>query len=373
MPLGRPEQASMNDQAQLPGLSLRRAGLRRIAEYPGLGGTRAVLRSQLFAFLERLVILVLAICLLLAAGTAGYALTEGTSIGYSFAWALDTVATVGSIPDPESTGGQIVKVGLIVFGVGTLFYALVTVTEFFVAGHLSGLLEERRTLRKIDSLHDHILICGFGRVGRQAARDLLAAGRDFVVIDSNPEETREYAEAIGVPFIEGPPSDDEVLRSAGIMRAVGVMACVDSDAENIFITLTAREMRSDITVVARASVEDSENKLRRAGADRIVSPYKTSGSEMVRLTLQPQVTGVVEVAPEYRMEEIEVTVGCEAAEKTLEEIRGSSVIVALRHSDGSVEPQPPGDTVLRQGDVLVAMGETRVLQRLESLMAPAAA
>lgn len=314
--------------------------------------------------------LVLAICVLLAAGTIGYMVTEGTSVGFGFVWALDTVATVGSIPEPAGTGGQILKVLLIVFGVGTLFYALVTVTEFFVSGHLSGLLEERRLLKKIDSLSDHILICGFGRVGHQAARDLQAAGRRFVVIDSNPEETRERAEAIGAPFIEGSPSDDETLRAAGIMRAAGVMACVDSDPENIFITLTARELRSDITIVARASVEDSESKLRRAGADRIVSPYKTSGSEMVRYALHPQVSGVVDVAPEYRMEEIEVTAGCEAAGKTLEDVRGSSVIVALRRPDGTVRPQPPADTVLESSDVLIAMGETGALERLEGMLAP---
>ncbi len=313
----------------------------------------------------------LAICALLAAGTAGYVVTEGTSVGFGFVWALDTVATVGSIPEPSGTGGQVLKVCLIVFGVGTLFYALVTITEFFVSGHLSGLLGERRALKKIDSLRDHILICGFGRVGQQAARDLQAAGRRFVVIDSNPAETREHAEAIGAPFIEGSPSDDETLRAAGIMRAAGVMACVDSDPENIFITLTARELRSDITIVARASIEDSESKLRRAGADRIVSPYKTSGSEMVRYALHPQVSGVVDVAPEYRMEEIEVTVGCEAAGKTLEEVRGSSVIVALRRPDGTVRPQPPADSVLQDGDVLIAMGETGALERLEGLLAPA--
>lgn len=313
----------------------------------------------------------LAICVLLAAGTAGYMVTEGTSVGFGFVWALDTVATVGSIPEPVSSGGQVLKVGLIVFGVGTLFYALVTITEFFVSGHLSGLLGERRALKKIDSLSDHILICGFGRVGQQAARDLQAAGQRFVVIDSNPAETREHAEAIGAPFIEGSPSDDETLRAAGIMRAAGVMACVDSDPENIFITLTARELRSDITVVARASIEDSESKLRRAGADRIVSPYKTSGSEMVRYALHPQVSGVVDVAPEYRMEEIEVTAGCEAAGRTLEEVRGSSVIVALRRPDGTVRPQPPSDSVLQDGDVLIAMGETGALERLEGLLAPA--
>lgn len=312
----------------------------------------------------------LAICALLAIGTVGYVVTEGTSVGFGFVWALDTVATVGSIPEPTSTAGQILKVLLIVFGVGTLFYALVTVTEFFVAGHLAGLLAERRTLRKIDSYRDHIIICGFGRVGRQAARDLRAAGHDFVVLDNNPAETREHAEAIGAPFVEGSPSDDEILRSAGIMRAAGIMACVDSDAENIFITLTARELRSDITIVARASVEDSESKLRRAGADRIVSPYKTSGSQMVRLALRPQVTGVVDVAPEYRMEEIEVTVGCAAAGRTIDEIRGDATVVAVRR-DGRIEPQPAGDTVLRNGDVVVAIGDTSALENLETQLAPA--
>ncbi len=311
----------------------------------------------------------LAILGLLALGTAGYVITEGTSIGFGFVWALDTVATVGSIPEPASTGGQLLKVGLIVFGVGTLFYALVTVTEFLVAGHLTGLLEERRTLRKIDSLRDHYVICGFGRVGRQAGRDLRAAGRPFVVLDINPEHTRERAEAMGAPFIEGSPSDDEVLRSAGIMHAAGIMACVDSDAENIFITLTARELRSDITIVARASVEDSESKLRRAGADRIVSPYKTSGSQMARLALHPQVTGVVDVAPEYRMEEIEVTVGCEAAGKRIDDVRGEALVVALRREKGGVEPEPPGHTVLADGDIVVAIGETGSLEQLEDLLA----
>jgi voltage-gated potassium channel len=326
--------------------------------------------KPLLDLVEGLGMLGLAICGLLAIGTAGYVITEGTSVGFGFVWALDTVATVGSIPEPTSTGGQVLKVLLIVFGVGTLFYALVTVTELFVAGHLAGLLEERRTLRKIDSYRDHIIICGFGRVGRQAARDLRAAGRDFVVLDNNPGETREHAEAIGAPFVEGSPSDDEVLRDAGVMRAAGIMACVDSDAENIFITLTARELRSDITIVARASVEDSESKLRRAGADRIVSPYKASGSQMVRLALHPQVTGVVDVAPEYRMEEIEVTVGCAAAGRTVDEVRGAATVVAVRRDDG-IEPQPGPETVLHDGDVVVAIGETSALENLETQLAPA--
>jgi voltage-gated potassium channel len=286
-----------------------------------------------------------------------------------FLFTLDTVATVGSNPDPSDLGGQITKVLLILVGVGTLFYALVTVTEFFVAGHLGEILEERRTLNTIEDLSDHHLICGFGRVGRQVARDLQAGGDDFVILDEL-DENKHIAEQLGAPFLRGRPSDDEMLKAAGVERAVSVLACVDSDAENIFICLTARELRSDITIVARASVEDSEKKLLRAGADRVISPYKSSGAEMARLALQPQVTGVVDVAPEYRMEEIDVTEGCEAAGKTIGEVRGTTSIAAVRSSEGKVQPQPPLDTVLNPGDVVVAMGTVDALQEVESLFVP---
>jgi voltage-gated potassium channel len=326
-------------------------------------------RNELASFGRRLAQLGLLIVLLLVAGTVGFCLTEGISPWAAFVLTLDTVATVGSIPSPRGVGGQVVKVMLIVLGVGTLFYALVTVTEFFVAGHLAELLAERRMQRTIDSLSDHYLICGFGRVGRQVARDLRAAGARYVVIDENPDN-RELADGVGVRFIEGRPSDDQVLLSAGIDRARGVLACVDSDAENIFITLTARELRSDISIVARASAEDSEKKLRRAGADRVISPYKASGAEMARLALHPQVYGVVDVAPEYRMEEIVVAEGCDGVGKKIGDIRGGSFIVALRRPDGTFQAQPSSETVLGVGDVLVAMGTARTMERLEALFQP---
>jgi voltage-gated potassium channel len=325
-------------------------------------------------FLARLGRLTVVIAGILALGTVGFMITEDASVWHGFVWALDTVATVGSIPEPDDAAGQAVKVALIVLGVGTLFYALVTVTEFFVHGHLGDILAQRRSRRMIDSLTDHHIICGFGRVGRQVARDLQAAGGRYVVVDDQPEN-REVASAqgVGVRFIVGKPSDDEVLKAAGIERARAVIACVDSDAENIFITLTARELRPDVRVVARASAEDSEPKLRRAGADRVISPYKASGAEMARLALTPQVSGVVDVAPEYRMEEIEVTPGCEGEGKTIGDVRGGSFIVALRRPDGTFTAQPPGETRLAVGDVIVAMGTLRTMDRLEALFAPAAA
>jgi voltage-gated potassium channel len=324
---------------------------------------------EIHLFLRRLATLFALIAGVLVIGTIGFAITEGTSVWNSFVWSLDVVATVGSIQSPTDTGGEIIKVILIVLGVGTLFYALVSVTEFFVSGHLSGLLEERRTRRMIDSLHDHYVICGFGRVGRQVARDLGAAGAKYVVIDSNPDN-RELAYGVGVRFLEGPPSEDEMLRAAGIERARAVVACVDSDAENIFITLSARELCPGIKIVARASAEDSEKKLLRAGADRVISPYKASGTEMARLALHPNVAGAVELAPEYRMEEIEVTEGCAGSGRTVGEIRGGAIIVALRQQDGNFVAQPPGETRLGDGDVLVAMGTERTMSRLEALFEP---
>jgi voltage-gated potassium channel len=299
----------------------------------------------------------------------GFAAAEDTSLWVGFVWSLDTIATVGSIPSPETTSGQILKVVLIILGVGTLFYALVALTEFFVAGHVTGLLEERRRQRLVDGLSDHYLVCGFGRVGRQVVRDLRAAGASFVVIDRNPDSL-QAADEVGAPYVVGEAADDQLLRQAGIERARALIACADSDAENVFITLTARELRPDMTVVARASGDEAEQKLRRAGAQRVVSPYKSSGSEMARLALHPQVAGVVDVAPEYRMEEIEVTPGCPGAGRPLADLAGSAIIAAVREPNGTLVPQPAGETVVQPGDVVIAIGMASTLDRLEMLFAP---
>jgi voltage-gated potassium channel len=234
------------------------------------------------------------------------------------------------------------------------------------AGHVTGLLEERRRQRVVDALSDHYLVCGFGRVGRQVARDLRAAGATYVVIDRNPESLEAAAE-VNAPYLEGEAADERLLQQAGIERARALIACVDSDAENVFITLTARELRPDMTIVARASGEEAEAKLRRAGAQRVVSPYKSSGSEMARLALHPQVAGVVDVAPEYRLEEIEVTPGCPGAGRPLADLAGSAIIAALRRPDGGLVPQPSGETVVQPGDVLIAIGTASTVAGMQRL------
>src|SRR3954470_8948362 len=315
---------------------------------------------------RRLGMLVIALGVLIAGGTVAYAIAENESVWDAFIWAVDTVATTGSIQGPKDTAGEIVKVVLTFLGVGTLFYALVTTTELVVTGELGTLLSERRARRMTERLRDHYIVCGFGRVGGQVARDLRAAGALYVVIDEDPAN-RDAAYAPGVRFILARPSDDEALRDAGIARARAVVARVDSHAQNIFIALTARELRPDIAIVARASQEESESKLRRAGADRVISPYKSSGTEMARLALHPNVSGTMDVAAEYRLEEITVQRGATGAARTIGDVRGGSFIVGIRHADGSFAPQPDADAVLHEGDVVMAIGTARTLERLEEL------
>jgi voltage-gated potassium channel len=235
-------------------------------------------------FLRRLAYLIAAVTALVFGGAAAFLVFEDVSFWHGLIWSLDTVATVGSIPHADSLGGQITQITLITFGVGTMFFLLVTLTELFVAGDLSGLLGALRMQRQIAQLRDHYLICGFGRVGRQVAHDFTDAGVAFVVLDDNPD-VREAIEEHEVLHIEARGSDDEALIEAGIRNARGMVACIDSDAENIFATLTARELRPDIHIVARAAEEASERKLMAAGANDVISPYKTSGRAMAQLVL----------------------------------------------------------------------------------------
>ncbi len=323
-------------------------------------------RHRLGQFSRRIGVLTAIVAALLLAGTVVLSLSENVGFWYAFRWALDTAATVGGFPQPSSVPGQIAQVALILLGVGTLFYALAVVAELFLAGHLAELLTLRRTRKMIDSLNDHHIVCGFGRVGRAVVRDLRASHADCVVLDQNAAH-RSLAEALGAHFIAGDASDEAMLKEAGIARARSIIVCADSDSDNVFITLTARELRDDVSIVARSALEDTEKKLKRAGADRVISPYKTSGTEMARLAMHRVLSGVIDVDPHYRLEEIEIAERGSGPGRTVGDIRGDSMIVGLRR--GAVfEPQPPSDTVLAAGDTIVALGTAETLERLEGLL-----
>ena len=327
-------------------------------------------RQELRQFGRRLGVLIGVLIVVIVGGSVAFAIDEGTSLAYGLLWTLDIITTLGTIAIPHDAGGRVIIVALELLGIGTLFYALATVAEFFVSGQLSGVLALRRTQKMIDSYSEHHIVCGYGRVGRQVARDLRAQRAQVVVVDQNPLH-REVAQADGVAWLEGQATEDETLVQAGIERAMAVIACVDSDADNIFIALSARELRNDILIVARASAEDAEKKLMRAGADRVISPYKTTGSEMARIALHPQIGGAVDIA-DYRVEQIVVLAGSAGVGMTIGEARGRSVIVALRRSDGQFEAQPSPQDVIRAGDTMIVLGTKPALEALEALFQPAA-
>jgi voltage-gated potassium channel len=243
-----------------------------------------IARREIRHFLRRLITLLAALTMLTLVGATVLSVAEHVSWWHGIVWSIDIVATIGSLPHPSTVVGELIEIALISLGLGTLFYLLVTFVELFVAGHMTGLLEVWRMEREIQNLRDHYLICGFGRVGQQVARDFLAEGVEFVVIDGD-SDVREAMDEMGVKYLHGSASDDALLLEAGITRARAVIACVDSDAENIFITLSARELAPDIEIIARASQESSERKLLRAGASDVISPYKASGRAMARIAL----------------------------------------------------------------------------------------
>ena len=230
-------------------------------------------------------------------------------------------------------------------------------------------------------LTDHYIICGYGRVGRQVAHEFRDANVPFVVLDFNPEVLAIAREEC-VPYIEGSGTKDDDLAEAGLDRARGLVASADSDVDNLYITVSARSERPDLTIVARASTEDAASKMLRAGADRVVQPYASAGQEIAKLMLKPQVAAFLDIVsrhggPDLRFEEIEITSACPQAGRTSRETRirheTGALVVALKKADGSFDTTPDPDAELGVGDVLIAVGTEDELKALEELFAPSEA
>jgi voltage-gated potassium channel len=269
------------------------------------------------------------------------------------------------------------KLVLILAGMAIYGYLASSIVELIAHGVLTGTMSERRRRRVIDRISDHYIICGFGRVGRQVVDELRDAGAEFVVLDFNPEAL-EAARQRGVPYLEGSGTKDEDLDAAGLDRARGLVACSDSDVDNLYITVSARAVRPDLQIVARASTEDAASKMRRAGADRVVQPYASAGQEMAKLMLKPQVSAFLDIVsrhggPDLRFEEIEITRTCPQAGRTIRDTRvrheTGALIVALRKANGSFDTTPDPDATLDIGDVLIAVGTEQELRALEELFA----
>ncbi len=316
---------------------------------------------------------VLALVLTLAVGTLGYVLLEGWSVEDAFYMAVTTLATVGyGEIHPLSRIGRIFTSVLILFGVGAIFYAFSSMMGFVFEGQLTQRWERRRMERRVGQLSDHFILCGYGRMGRQIARDLLQERATFVVTDVN-QSSLDLAARDGLLVVYGNATEDDVLRRAGIERARGLITAVANDADNIFVTLSARALRPDLPIVARANYDDAVHKLRRAGATQVVSPYSMAGQQMALLAVRPSTVDFVEtllrgsggdlLLEDVRVAQSSALVDCSIAEAR-SRFAGGATLLAIQR-DGRMLATPPEDLTLRAGDVIAAVGTDNQLRTLE--------
>ena len=313
-----------------------------------------------------------ALVVVVLVGTIGYLLLGFELLDAAYQ-TVTTVSTVGFREvEPLSPNGQIFTMVLILVGVGATLYALATVMELILEGRLNELLGRRRMEQSIAAKHDHVIICGWGRVGRAIAAEVHAAKRDLVIVELDPSRVANETH----DTVVGDATEDDVLKAAGLDRASALVAAVDSDAANSFIVLSARALREDLFIVARARGQYSEGKLRRAGADRIVNPQSIGGARMAAFVLQPHVVEFLDVvmrdrALEFRLEEVEVPVGSPLAGVTLGESslrdRTGALVLALRDPDGQFRTNPRSDTRIEPGEVIIAIGTPAELESLAEL------
>jgi voltage-gated potassium channel len=323
---------------------------------------------------RRLGLAVGALGVVIVFGTLGYVVL-GFDVLDALYQTVTTISTVGFREvEPLSDAGQVFTMVLILVGVGATLYALAAIVEVILEGRLNELLGRRRMEQSIAALSGHVIICGWGRVGRAIAADVQAATRRYVVVDVDPARlTGESHDAV-----VGDATEDSVLEAAGIERASALVAAVDSDAANSFIVLSARALRPDLFIVARTRSQDSQEKLLRAGADRVVNPQSIGGARMAAFVLQPHVAEFLDVVMhertlELRLEEVSVAEDSPLAGATIGESelrdRTGALVLALRGPDGAFRTNPRPDTRIDPGEVIIAIGTQAELDSLADLAA----
>ena len=316
-----------------------------------------------------------ALAAVLVAGTAGY-VALGFPLLDAMYQTVTTVTTVGFREvQPLSDAGQVFTMGLILVGVATALYTFSTFMGALIEGQVRALLGRRKMERQIARKSDHVIVCGYGRVGRSIAEYLGHAGEDVVVVDRNPE----HVATLPFPVVVGEATEDRTLREAGIERARVLVTALTTDADNLFVTLSGRAMRPDLFIVARARIDESEGKLVHAGANRVVNPQSIGGKRMAAFVLQPHVAEFLDVVMhdgslEFRLEEIPVPGGSALAGASLRDahIRDhtGALILAMRDGDGTFTTNPSPETVLCAGQILIAIGTETQLAALAEAARP---
>jgi voltage-gated potassium channel len=309
------------------------------------------------------------------AGTIGFALIEGWDLFDAFYMTITTVTTVGyGEIHPLSRAGRVFNSGVVILGVATVLYTFSFLMARLVEGDLQQRWTKRRRRRMLDDLDNHFIICGFGRIGQIVAREFMRQAIPFVVIERDIERMQAAID-MGYLAVEADASSEDVLRRLGIGRARGFIAAVSTDADNVFAILTARLLRPDLFIIARAETEDAKAKLVRAGADRVLSPYQIGGLQLAQTALRPAVVDFVQLATssdnlDLNMEQVQIGEGAPLAGRSLIDAhlrqRFGVVVVGIQRAGGGMEFNPPPESVMRVGDYLVVLGQARNLRELEA-------
>jgi voltage-gated potassium channel len=330
--------------------------------------------------LQKLRLPLLLILSVIIGGTLGYKILYSVPLVDAFYMTAITVSTVGFREVfPLDQWGKLFTALLIFSGVSGITLTATYLFQFMVEGHLLGLVKRRKMEKTIELAKNHYIICGFGRVGEQIAGDFHASGKPFVVIDHNPEAVERIL-ARGYTYIQGNATRDEVLINGGIERAKGIVAASDSDPDNVLITLSARLLNPHIFIIARAGAKEIIDKLHKAGANRVVSPYLSTGQKMASMMMKPVLHDYLDTMAygadlEIQLEELELHEGSEVTGKTLKEsaIRKmtGATILSIKKADGQLITNPPVSRVLEQGDRLVLVGTTEQLEKAHQKIIPA--
>lgn len=328
---------------------------------------------------RRLAFLAIAIAFTLATGTLGFILIEGYPPFDAFYMTLTTVTTVGYKELHDlSRAGRIFNSFLIFFGVMTIFFAVGLMTQTMVELELHQYFGKRRVRKMIQNLRNHYIVCGFGRVGRGAAEELVTAGAPFVVVDRSEERVARALSA-GMIAVRADATRDETLREVGIERARGLIATLSTDADNLFVILSARALNPSLKLCARIAEDESEQKMRRAGADFVFAPYNLVGHRMAQSMMRPHVAQFIDfttknIGLDVGIEQVQVAEQSEFASRSLEQLQFRRelgvIVLAIRRADGSMHFNPPADAVIGGGDYLIVMGEPENLRRVERMLMP---
>jgi voltage-gated potassium channel len=316
---------------------------------------------------------------LLLVGAVGFHVIEGWPWFQAFYGTLMTVSTIGAEPENQlSHAGRFFNVVLIFLGIGVVGFAVATLTHVVIESELGSFFGRRRMEKEIAKLKDHIIICGAGRVGRRVASEVAARNIPLVIVEQDPAKA-EWALEQSFPVIVGDATSEAVLRQARIEHARGLASAVTSDAQNVYIVLTARGMAPHLPIVARASEEAAESKLLKAGATSVLSPYTYAGLRMARLLTRPGVQRFLDMAlsslsdgsldlqiEEVRVAEHSKLVGSSFSEAEMRD-RFGVIVLAIRHRDGKLDFNPGPHQTISAGDLLIAMGDSQKLRDLEAL------